>query len=333
MRDVFSDDLTIGDGNDHPYCDLVPASAFPLQALRTVTLRNRSQTEKRVFDEAPFIDAICANLTEDAPLLVFADWLEEHGQSARAEAFRLMKNGASLRPWRRITKLSELEIARFPFWVEHWKRIGLCTAPANRSVAERAAQEAYGSAGLALPESFIWFNSPWAGAEAVARGRQRDPYLWEISDSFWIQVEAQAAARIESLVWPQTRALIRNQIGDRIAAHTAQVREQVREHVAVSGSDYYAVNANCDIARLSCYHFIKCHGVDCGDYLDAMLQLAQSCGLFWWPFENAVILTERPKLLRFDDEGKLHGSPAIEYRNGFRVNAVHGRRFGTLANS
>jgi uncharacterized protein (TIGR02996 family) len=41
-----------------------------------------------VSDEAAFLDAIRANPESDAPRLVYADWLDEHGQSERAEFIR-----------------------------------------------------------------------------------------------------------------------------------------------------------------------------------------------------------------------------------------------------
>ena len=36
-----------------------------------------------------FLQAIIANLEDDAPRLIYADWLEEHGESERAEFVRL----------------------------------------------------------------------------------------------------------------------------------------------------------------------------------------------------------------------------------------------------
>ena len=51
------------------------------------------------------------------------------------------------------------------------------------------------------------------------------------------------------------------------------------------------------------------------------------CG-WWWPFEGAVILTERPTQLHMDSEGKLHNpsGPAVLYPDGFSVYAWHGVR-------
>ena len=40
-------------------------------------------------NEAEFIEAICADPDDDAPRLVFSDWLEEHGNIDRAEFIRI----------------------------------------------------------------------------------------------------------------------------------------------------------------------------------------------------------------------------------------------------
>ena len=61
-----------------------------------------------------------------------------------------------------------------------------------------------------------------------------------------------------------------------------------------------------------------------------LIHLAEAgCG-WWWPFEKAVILTERPVLLRRDEEHRLHceDGPALAYADGFAVYAWHGVRVG-----
>jgi hypothetical protein len=62
-----------------------------------------------------------------------------------------------------------------------------------------------------------------------------------------------------------------------------------------------------------------------------MAQIAQSAG-WWWPFAGAVILTDRPDILSRDDQGRLHSltGPAIRYRDGWGIYAVHGVRVTDL---
>lgn len=47
-------------------------------------------------DEQAFLDAICANVADDAPRLVYADWLDQNGQSERAEFVRIQCELATL---------------------------------------------------------------------------------------------------------------------------------------------------------------------------------------------------------------------------------------------
>jgi len=63
------------------------------------------------------------------------------------------------------------------------------------------------------------------------------------------------------------------------------------------------------------------------DKLEGLWLLAQSCG-WWWGFEKAVILTEKPIFLARDTENRLHcvDKAAIEYSDGFGVYAWHGVR-------
>src|SRR5687768_14661656 len=49
-------------------------------------------------DRAGFWEAICAEPDEDAHRLVFADWLEEHGEAERAEFIRAQCELARLPP-------------------------------------------------------------------------------------------------------------------------------------------------------------------------------------------------------------------------------------------
>ncbi len=55
--------------------------------------------------------------------------------------------------------------------------------------------------------------------------------------------------------------------------------------------------------------------------------IAKSAG-WWWAMRGAVMLTERPRELRRDPQGRLHSTsgPAIVYPDGWAVWAVHGVR-------
>ncbi len=57
------------------------------------------------------------------------------------------------------------------------------------------------------------------------------------------------------------------------------------------------------------------------------IKIAKSC-CWWWPFDEAVVLTKRPYALNRDPEGRLHceDGPAIAWKDNFGVYAWHGIR-------
>jgi hypothetical protein len=57
------------------------------------------------------------------------------------------------------------------------------------------------------------------------------------------------------------------------------------------------------------------------------MRIAQQCG-WWWPFANAVIVTERPSLLQRDVAHRLHSGDgaALAYSDGWSIHAWHGFR-------
>ncbi len=58
----------------------------------------------------------------------------------------------------------------------------------------------------------------------------------------------------------------------------------------------------------------------------AAWDVAQAAGL-WWPFENAVVFTDRPAKLHVNERNLLHreDGPALVYRDGWRVYAWNGK--------
>jgi hypothetical protein len=47
---------------------------------------------------------------------------------------------------------------------------------------------------------------------------------------------------------------------------------------------------------------------------------------WWWPMNEAVVLTDRPTVISRDSRGHLHneGGPALAYTDGFALHARHG---------
>ena len=84
-----------------------------------------------------------------------------------------------------------------------------------------------------------------------------------------------------------------------------------------------------DSSWIAFYLFCKYLGVNYDKQyikrLNLFADIAQSCCL-WWPFENAVIISEKPEYIKLDNNKRIHAiaKPAIKFRDGWSVYAVHG---------
>ncbi|MEC4833800.1 hypothetical protein R2362_03300 [Mycobacteroides chelonae] len=59
--------------------------------------------------------------------------------------------------------------------------------------------------------------------------------------------------------------------------------------------------------------------------LDALVQANRQLG-WWWPMNGVAVLTDRPTVLRRDDQGRLHSEhgPALLYADGYSFHGWHG---------
>src|ERR1019366_2626096 len=80
-----------------------------------------------------------------------------------------------------------------------------------------------------------------------------------------------------------------------------------------------------DTGWLSYYKFFEICGLEAPKKLNGLMKIAKSAG-WWWPFENAVILTERPCELNRDEDNRLHSETgmAIRYPDGWGIYSIHG---------
>src|SRR5881275_1349595 len=74
-------------------------------------------------DEIAFLRTILEDPDADGPRLVYADWLEEHGETARAEFIRVQIELARLGPTdERRTPLQERESELLKRYARRWQR-------------------------------------------------------------------------------------------------------------------------------------------------------------------------------------------------------------------
>ena len=98
---------------------------------------------------------------------------------------------------KKIKKLTQAQIDRFPEFVEKWTEIGLCTEPADRLGAAKNIRLAYEIAERSHPEKIVWTTSPLAHALTIAsvlsmgtydKASVRESVLHSVRESVWASV-------------------------------------------------------------------------------------------------------------------------------------------------
>ena len=84
-------------------------------------------------DESAFLAAIRATPTDDAPRLVYADWLDEQGRYEQAEIIRVEQVYRRART--RLAELQERVDAEWAFAVFQTYRLVLCWYPPDQKIA------------------------------------------------------------------------------------------------------------------------------------------------------------------------------------------------------
>ncbi|AWK12220.1 hypothetical protein SSP531S_37550 [Streptomyces spongiicola] len=226
-------------------------------------------------------------------------------------------------------------------YTDEWRAVAAATGPADRAAAEDAVRLAYRTAGLAEPGRFVWAGSPRAAVTAVRSLRDagrsvRDevrtvPWAEErrrVHDALGPAGWTELWGRTGALLWDTTRALaerIRAGVADALAADAvragdgpdaADAADAERKAVRMVLLD--AVLGQHDAAWLAAFDGRS-------DRLAGLARVARHAG-WWWPFEKAVVICERPVELYRDEAGRLDrgDGPALAFPDGFALHAWRG---------
>ncbi|GAA2448014.1 hypothetical protein GCM10010433_57240 [Streptomyces pulveraceus] len=212
-------------------------------------------------------------------------------------------------------------------YVDSWRAVAAATGAADRSAAEDGLRLAYRSAGLAEPERIVWVDSPRAAVAAVEKlvdaGRS-------VRDAIRTRPWAQERRRMYDELGPAGWSALWSATGAQLWETTAALAERIRAGVVADLSDgpedasdvrlvlLDAVLGQHDAAWLAAFD-------GRGDRLDGLAEVARHAG-WWWPYERAVVISERPEALYRDEAGRLDrgDGPALAYRDGFALHAWRG---------
>ncbi|MEV7717516.1 MULTISPECIES: DUF6745 domain-containing protein [unclassified Streptomyces] len=212
-------------------------------------------------------------------------------------------------------------------YVDSWRAVAAATGAADRSAAEDGLRLAYRSAGLAEPERIVWVDSPRAAVAAVEKlvdaGRSvRD----EIRTRPW----AQERRRMYDELGPAGWSALWSATGAQLWETTAALAERIRAGVVADlsegpedASDVRLVLLDAVLGQHDAAWLAAFDGR--GDRLDGLAEVARHAG-WWWPYERAVVISERPEALHRDEAGRLDrgDGPALVYRDGFALHAWRG---------
>jgi len=293
-------------------------------------------------------DALLAGIAErpedSTAKLVYADWLDESGDSVAAkltrdlcrvyagrrvkpypvpvETLRSVARGFAT-PRERIDELTSFEKRLLPWFRESWLAAGLAVGPCDRPACEAAADLAYKAAGLPPPTIRVWLAGPLHGAIGAAmlaspaiRDQVRGQVWDQVWDQVWGQVSGQVWGQVRDQVWDQVSGQVSGQVRDQVRDQVwDQVRDQVRGQVSgqVWGQVWRAGYGQHDAGWLSFYATFSSAALAACDRLAGLFALS-ACG-WWWPFAGACVFTERPTRLEMDG-GRLE---LVEYADGLRA--------------
>ncbi|MFF7493489.1 DUF6745 domain-containing protein [Streptomyces rubiginosohelvolus] len=211
--------------------------------------------------------------------------------------------------------------------VNTWRSVAAATGRADRAAAEAGVRCAYRTAGLAEPDRIIWAASPRAAVETVEKltdaGRS---VREEVRTRPWADERRRMYDELGPAGWSALWSATGAQLWETTAALAERIRTGVVADLAPRPQDEGAVRLVLLDAVLGQHDAAWLAAFDGhGDRLAGLAEVARNAG-WWWPYENAVVITERPDVLHRDEAGRLdHGEgPALAYGDGFALHAWRG---------
>ncbi|MFI7895777.1 DUF6745 domain-containing protein [Streptomyces sp. CACIS-1.16CA] len=211
--------------------------------------------------------------------------------------------------------------------VNSWRSVAAATGRADRAAAEAGVRRAYRTAGLAEPERIIWAASPRAAVGTVEKltdaGRS---VREEVRTRPWADERRRMYDELGPAGWSALWSATGAQLWETTAALAERIRAGVVADLAPRPQDAAAVRLVLLDAVLGQHDAAWLAAFDGhGDRLTGLAEVARNAG-WWWPYEQAVVITERPDVLHRDEAGRLdHGEgPALAYGDGFALHAWRG---------
>ena len=216
---------------------------------------------------------------------------------------------------KKITELTDEQIAKSHEWARKWIDIGLSTEPVDFDAATEAALKAYKLCGLKKPMVVLHAQSPlqasYVGALAWLFLREYKKHFKELS--------------VRDSVLDSVRASVLDSVR---ASVGASVRDSVLKE-AIGGFNNYGIDQYWCSLNAWVTFFTEVCGLELTPEIKEKFEINQalvkSCGWTWW-HENILVISDKPLHIKRDAEGRLHcnNGSSIEYRDGWALYHWHG---------
>ncbi|GAA4792903.1 hypothetical protein GCM10023329_51370 [Streptomyces sanyensis] len=203
------------------------------------------------------------------------------------------------------------------------RAVGAATGPADREAAEAGVRLAYRSAGLPGPRRVLWAGSPRAAVALLRAGggfgrsvrEEVRTRPWEAERA---RVHRELGAAGYAALWASTGA----RLWEPVRALADRIRAGVAEE-AGGGPEVRLLLLDAVLGQHDAAWLAALAGR--GTALDGLAAVARNAG-WWWPYEDAAVVCERPVELHRDEAGRLDrgDGPALAFPDGFALHAWRG---------
>lgn len=238
---------------------------------------------------------------------------------------------------RKIEKLTPEQEALIPVYREKWRKIALSTESIDQEKAAEAVKQAYALIGLSEPE-VIFCYSPFSALR-----------YFQQSHRFSLWICEKMRAELTTKLCSALRNKLQNQCGEvwmQIESYLESrqfitVSRQLENHLK-SNFDISLITLVCIQSEVCNFHASKfdfcISALNCTypqKEWEIFKLLTKNCG---WILssEKACIVCDRPRILSFDNQNRLHaeGAPAIQFADGYSLYAYHGvtlpKKYGNI---
>ena len=246
-----------------------------------------------------------------------------------------------------ITKLTNKQIEKIPYYIDKWLKIGLSTEPFDEIEIKKSVKKLYNLGGLKEPNFIIFVDCPysiiiasiiiknifgklnnqiWNQVRDQVLNQVFDQVRNQVNDQVWNQVLDQ----VNDQVWNQVFDQVRNQVSDQVSDQIDdQMDYEINNKLFCKIKNEYKLTNFCfgqnDASWLSYYDFFRqeCNLKKETEKLNGLIEMCKTGWLI--TYKNVCIISKKPKEIHMENK-LLHNlnGPSILFNNGFSIYSFRG---------